>query len=262
MVVEDQHKIEDMLRELNDSKIKYRQLKEEYEEKNAKANVYKEEYESKLNNINQKEKDIIREAKEKATSILDEGRGLIERAVKDVRENQKSVSEIKKDFAEGSKSITPETPKEDEKKSTLRVGDIVRILDSNAVGEITEIHKDNVAINSNGLIIKSKMKKLVLVGVNNSNKESDYRIILKESFDTVLDIRGKYSNEIEELLENFIHEGHINNIGTLSVVHGKGTGSLRKSVHSMLKHNKFVSNFRLGNWNEGDTGVTIVELKS
>jgi len=262
MVVEDQHKIEDMLRELNDSKIKYRQLKEEYEEKNEKAQIYKEEYESKLNNINQKEKDIIREAKEKATSILDEGRGLIERAVKDVREKQKSVSEIKKDFAEGSKSITPETPKADEEKSTLRVGDIVRILDSNAVGEITEIHKDNVSINSNGLIIKSKMKKLVLVGVNNSNKESDYKIILKESFDTNLDIRGKYVNEIEELLENFIYEGHINNIGTLSIVHGKGTGSLRKAVHSILKHNKFVGNFRLGNWNEGDTGVTIVELKS
>lgn len=262
MVVEDQHKIEDMLRELNNSKIKYTELKNEFEDKTAKAKLLHDELESKLSTIKEKEKEIIRQAKEKATAILDEGRGLIEKAVKDVREQQKSVSEIKKDFAASSKTITPEIPLTPDEKNNLRVGDIVRIIDSNAVGEITEIHKDNVVINSNGLIIKSKTKKLVFVGINESNKENDYRIILSEAFDTNLDIRGKYANEIEELLENFIYDGHINNIGTLSIVHGKGTGSLRKSVHNILKHNKFVSSFRLGNWNEGDTGVTIVELKS
>jgi DNA mismatch repair protein MutS2 len=262
MVVEDQHKIEDMLRELNDSKIKYTELKNEYEDKTAKAKLLHEELESKLSTIKEKEKEIIRQAKEKATTILDEGRGLIEKAVKDVREKQKSISEIKKDFSEGSKAIAPETKLTDEEKVNLRVGDIVRIVDSNAVGEITEIHKDNVVINSNGLIIKSKTKKLVVVGANTSTKESDYKIILKEAFDTNLDIRGKYANEIEELLENFIYDGHINNIQTLSIVHGKGTGSLRKSVHGLLKRSKYVSSFRLGNWNEGDTGVTIVELKS
>ena len=262
MVIEDQHKIEDMLRELNDSKIKYTELKNEYEDKTSKAILLHEELESKLNNIKDKEKEIIRLAKEKATTILDEGRGLIEKAVKDVREQQKSISEIKKDFSEGSKSITPDIIASEEGKSKLRVGDIVRIVDSNTVGEITEISKDNVVINSNGLIIKSKTKKLVFVGVNSKNKENDYRVILSEAFDTNLDIRGKYATEIEELLENFIYDGHINNVSILSIVHGKGTGILRKTVHSMLKHNKYVGNFRLGNWNEGDTGVTIVELKS
>ena len=262
MVVEDQHKIEDMLRELNNSKIKYSELRNEYEDKTAKAKLLHDELESKLSTIKEKENEIIRQAKEKAATILDHGRGLIEKAVKDVREQQKSVSDIKKDFTAASKAVTPEIPIAEGTISNLRVGDIVRILDSNAVGEITEIHKDNVVINSNGLIIKSKTKKLILVGVNNSIKESDYKIILSEAFDTNLDIRGKYANEIEELLENFIYDGHINNIQTLSIVHGKGTGSLRKSVHSLLKHNKLVGNFRLGNWNEGDTGVTVVELKS
>jgi DNA mismatch repair protein MutS2 len=262
MVVEDQHKIEDMLRELNDSKIKYTELKNEYEDKSVKAKQLHDELELKLSNIKEREKEIIRQAKEKATSILDEGRGLIEKAVKDVREQQKSISEIKKDFADGAKSITPDIKALEEEKTILRVGDIVRIVDSNTVGDIIEINKDNVVVNSNGLIIKSKTKKLVFVGVNSTNKENDYRIILSEAFDTNLDIRGKYANEIEELLENFIYDGHINNVSALSVVHGKGTGILRKAVHSMLKHNKYVNSFRLGNWNEGDTGVTIVELKS
>ncbi len=84
---------------------------------------------------------------------------------------------------------------------------------------------------------------------------------LNEGFDTRLDIRGKYSYEIEELLETFIYEGQINSARELTVVHGKGSGSLRKAVHALLKKNKHVSGFRLGNWNEGDTGATIIELK-
>jgi len=260
MVVENQHKIEDMLRELNDSKIKYTELKNEYEEKTGKARLLHDELESKLNNINQKEKDIIRQAKEKATVILEDGRGLIEKAVKDIREQQKSVSEIKKDFSEGSKAIAPELIPDDV-NNKLRVGDIVRIVDSNAVGEVTEINKDNVVINSNGLVVKAKANKLVFVGVNKENKESDYKIILREAFDSRLDIRGKYADEIEELLEKFIYDGHINSMSELTIVHGKGTGSLRKAVHEILKRNKVINNFRLGNWNEGDTGVTIVELK-
>ncbi len=261
LVVDDQHKIEDMLRELNESRLKYSELKHEYEEKSAKAKSLSEEYDRKLNMINLTEKEIINQAKEKASAILEEGRGLIEKAVKDVREKEKTVSEIKKEFTENSLKLQPGSNKANEPKVVFNIGDVVRIKDSNSIGEITEINKDNVIINSNGLTVKSKTSKLIFVENNKNNKENDYKIILSKAFDTNLDIRGKYANEIEELLENFIYDGHINNISVLSVVHGKGTGSLRKAVHSLLKRNKFVNSFRLGNWNEGDSGVTIVELK-
>lgn len=262
LVVDDQHQVEDMLKELNESKIKYSELKREYEDKSSNAKLLSEEYESKLNRINLTEKEIIRQAKEKASAILDEGRGLIEKAVKEIREKEKTISDIKKEFANASVKLSPESQNTESDIRDLKIGDVVRIIDSNTIGEIIEIIKNSVVINSNGLIVKSNSNKLVLVSNNKTKKDTEYKIILSEAFDTNLDIRGKYAGEIEGLLENFIYDGHINNVSALSIVHGKGTGSLRKAVHSMLKRNKFVNNFRLGNWNEGDSGVTIVELKS
>ena len=116
-------------------------------------------------------------------------------------------------------------------------------------------------MNANGLTLKSPLSKLELISTGADNKHEDYKIILAEAFESKLDIRGKYANEIEDLLEKFIHEGHINSASELTIVHGKGTGSLRKAVHSLLKSNKYVNSYRLGNWNEGDSGVSIVELK-
>ena len=112
------------------------------------------------------------------------------------------------------------------------------------------------------MIFKTKLNSLTKVDTKKESKESDYKITLKESFNPRLDIRGKYSYEIEELLENFIYEGQINSMNELTVVHGKGSGSLRKAVHDIIRKNKLVKSFRLGNWNEGDTGVTIIEIKN
>jgi len=261
MVVDDQNKIEDMLRELNVSKIKYDELLKEAELKKKDVEEMFKEYNMKIYTLKQKEKDILNEAKEKAENILEEGRILIEKSVKEIKEKEKSISEIKKEYSEKSGKLIPEKNTLKINADKLRVGDLVKIKNTSTKGEITEIVKDNAVINANGLTLKSPLSKLELINVGLTNKQSDYRVILKEAFDARLDIRGKYVNEIAELLENFIYEGHINSVNDLTIVHGKGTGSLRKSVHVILKTNKYVGNFRLGNWNEGDSGVTIVELK-
>ena len=159
------------------------------------------------------------------------------------------------------RKLIPEKSNIEKKNDNLRVGDLVKVINTSTKGEIMEINKGTAIINSNGLTVKSPLSKLELISVNTANKQSDYKIILQDAFDTRLDIRGKYVNEIEDLLDKFIYEGHINSVSELTIVHGKGTGSLRKAVQSILKSNKLVNNFRLGNWNEGDTGVTVIELK-
>ncbi|MFA5011235.1 MAG: endonuclease MutS2 [Ignavibacteria bacterium] len=262
MVVDDQYKIEDMLSELNTSRIEYEKLIHETLLKKKDVDEMANEYNSKLSAIKQKEKEILNDAREEAANILEEGRGLIERAVKEIKEKEKNVSEIKKEFTEKSKVLLPEESTTQETAHViLKVGDVVKIKNTSTKGEITEIVKELAVINANGITLKSPLSKLELITAGYINKYSDYKLILKKAFDTNLDIRGKYSNEITDLLEKFIYEGHINSVEKLTIVHGKGTGNLRKAVHNVLKSNKFVSNFRLGHWNEGDSGVTIVEIK-
>jgi DNA mismatch repair protein MutS2 len=258
----DEHKMEDILVALNKNKNKLEEQARDFEYKNKELDKVIRDYDSKFSDIKSREKEILKDARSKAGEIVDKGRALIEKTIKDIREKEKSVSEIKKEYKIESDKLKPEIKPEKKVEKSFAKGDIVLITDTLTRGEILEIDGDNAILNTNGMIFKTKLDLLTRVDSKKDKKDSDYRIILKESFIPRLDIRGKYSNEIEELLENFIYEGQINSMNELTVVHGKGSGTLRKTVHDIIKKNKIVKSFRLGNWNEGDTGVTIIELKN
>ncbi|MFA6809080.1 MAG: Smr/MutS family protein, partial [Eubacteriales bacterium] len=76
-----------------------------------------------------------------------------------------------------------------------------------------------------------------------------------------IDLRGKYLDESEELLDKYLDDALLTGINQVSVIHGKGTGALRTGIHKFLKKNARVASFRLGEFGEGDSGVTIVQLK-
>jgi len=257
----DHSALEDLLVELNKTKVSLDEQLAEQKKNNSELNEKISEYESKLYVFRSREKELLKEAKSKAEDIIEEGRKLVEKTVKDVKEKEKSVSEIKKEFKKESEKFRHTEKPAPKEKKTFKVGDIVKVADSASAGEITAIEGDSVTLNANGIILKTKKSLLEHAEKKEKNTYAGYSVTLNEGFDTRLDIRGKYSYEIEELLETFIYEGQINSARELTVVHGKGSGSLRKAVHALLKKSKHVSGFRLGNWNEGDTGATIIELK-
>jgi DNA mismatch repair protein MutS2 len=76
-----------------------------------------------------------------------------------------------------------------------------------------------------------------------------------------LDIRGYETLEAESIVENYIDSAVMGKLGTVTIIHGKGTGALRKAVHEILRRNRAVKSFRLGHYGEGEAGVTVVELK-
>ena len=76
-----------------------------------------------------------------------------------------------------------------------------------------------------------------------------------------LDIRGLETLEAESVVENYLDAASRSKLGTVTIIHGKGTGALRAAVHQLLKKNKQVKSFRLGRYGEGEAGVTVVELK-
>ena len=94
------------------------------------------------------------------------------------------------------------------------------------------------------------------------------RILIVEDEKNIVDIlsfnlskEGYETLEAESVVENYLDSAVMAKLGTVTIIHGKGTGALRKAVHEILKRNKAVKSFRLGRYGEGEAGVTVVELK-
>lgn len=150
-------------------------------------------------------------------------------------------------------------------------GDTVRINGMNKDGTLvglpdgagyclvqTGIVKSKVHISELRLIEKDKKKKNTLGGgtVTRTIESASKRKAASE-----VDLRGMDAEEGVLEMERFLDECIVLNLKTVSIIHGKGTGALRAAVHQALKRNKAVESFRLGVYGEGETGVTIVELK-
>ena len=90
-------------------------------------------------------------------------------------------------------------------------------------------------------------------------QETDTPLILQ--FIRELDIRGLETLEAESVVENFLSAAVMGKLETVTIIHGKGTGALRKAVHDILRRNRAVKSFRLGVYGEGESGVTVVTLK-
>ncbi|MBK8551465.1 MAG: Smr/MutS family protein [Ignavibacteria bacterium] len=142
-------------------------------------------------------------------------------------------------------------------------GDNVRIKNSFSSGEVLEVINELVSININGLIIKAKLSDLEKISRKEASGEYAGESMVEINDGKVelsLDLRGKYSHEIGDTLEKFIHDSINNGLKEVSIIHGKGSGKLREEVKKQLKRYSVVKSYRLGNWNEGDSGVTVVEL--
>jgi DNA mismatch repair protein MutS2 len=87
------------------------------------------------------------------------------------------------------------------------------------------------------------------------------RILRTASAPRELDIRGMETLEAESVVEGYLDAAVLSRLESVTIIHGKGTGALRKAVHALLRRNKHVKSFRLGAFGEGEAGVTVVELR-
>lgn len=152
----------------------------------------------------------------------------------------------------------------------LRKGDYVFIVDANKEGVLLSDPdpKGNVFVQSGLMKTKLSVKKLRLVEAQKKAPDKKSKIStknvrsqLERSGSMELDIRGCASDEGVHEMEQFLDGAIMSGIGIVTIIHGKGTGVLRNAIHQSLKRNPAVKSFRLGVYGEGESGVTIVELK-
>ena len=149
----------------------------------------------------------------------------------------------------------------------IEVGDLVELPGVKMAASVLAVNNDGTLLLQAGkmkMTVKSQQvrlpegqpKKKPAAPVGGSPK-----LNLQSRAASELDIRGYETLEAESVVENYIDSAVMAKLGTVTIIHGKGTGALRKAVHEMLKRNKAVKSFRLGRYGEGEAGVTVVELK-
>jgi DNA mismatch repair protein MutS2 len=263
---ENESRLEDLLKDLNESKQKYNTLKNKSDIENSRLLGLTNLYEQKIKEINKNERELKHKAKLEAEKIIKDANKLIEKTIKEIREDKLTPKEIKNEFQKEAVKITETEEMEDEIKAEsgeIETGNYVRIIGSHSTGEVMEISNKIASVNMNGLILKTKISDLEKVAKTEFAKEFSKESLIEinsEKLELNLDLRGKYSHEIGDALEKFIHQSNQNSLKEITIIHGKGSGKLREEVRKQLKHNPLVKSFRAGNWNEGDSGVTVVEL--
>ncbi len=152
-----------------------------------------------------------------------------------------------------------------------RVGDWVRLRDTETTGEIVEISGKNAFLMVNGMKMRAKLDSLDVdrrpytVDRKKIKSSSGWTLINSDPDDTahglqstVLDLRGMRGEEAVAEVERFVDQGFASGLQLLEIIHGKGDGILRKRIHEYLRQRKDVSSFRLAPWEQGGPGVTLV----
>ncbi|MCL1828151.1 MAG: endonuclease MutS2 [Oscillospiraceae bacterium] len=201
-----------------------------------------------------KELDNMRKhhAEEEDHNRVNEARAGLLRRLNSAEDRHSLLSEVK---APGKKSARP-----------LKAGDTAEIVSMGIKATVLSVSGDGTVDLRAGIInLSLKEDELFLIedrseAAADKNTPRNNARFLNDAYPAEIDMRGMTSDEAIPLMERFIDNAVLGKLNTITVIHGKGTGALRKAVQKALKTNSQVKNFRAGRYGEGETGVTVVEL--
>ncbi len=187
------------------------------------------------------------------------------------QEVNRARSELRRKLNESQSKVKakqPEKPAEDKKSAReVRAGDTVEIKSMGVKAEVVDVNPDG-SLNLRAGIMNVKLKPDdVYLIEGHAAKQKKQSVTLagstapRAAVSSEIDLRGMESIEAVNAAEQYIDSAVMGKLKTVTIIHGKGTGALRAAVQQMLKRNKAVKSYRLGRFGEGESGVTIVELK-
>jgi len=230
---------------------------------------YKAETEKFRTEIEQSRDDALGET----DHLLENTRKEIERLVAEIRKSQadkKSVKQIHHLLKETKEQVYELRGKHQRKKegptepTRFEVGDPVRIISLNQEGEIDSLigtDKVRVRVGAVNTVVEKRNLEKLAKGKRTGSKQNSVATPDTGEMSPEIHLRGMTTDEATDALDLFLDRAVVAGLGQVYVIHGKGTGALRKNLTAFLKQHREVDSLRLGNWNEGGAGVTIVKLK-
>ncbi|OQX92355.1 MAG: hypothetical protein B6D58_03350 [candidate division Zixibacteria bacterium 4484_95] len=250
------------------------------EENLQKAQEHKLSYESlaqlytdKLDNIKKEKKRIKKEALEEAERMILETKAEIEKLIDSAKKSEKKVEALRavkhqadvkiKNIKEQVKSIEP-PPRMI--AAFGKVGEKVYLPDIDVTGEVIEKvdRSGKIRVRVGNAIVLTELRRLFKATADDESykaQQKGYSIYEKAMPDMQINLRGLTYDEAQPILDKYLDDVYLAGFDSVSVIHGKGTGTLRTKIQEFLKKHHRVKSFRLGNWDEGSYGVTIVEIK-
>ena len=148
----------------------------------------------------------------------------------------------------------------------VRAGDTVELLSSGIRAEVLKVNDNGSLYLQAGIMKVTAAPEEVRLLENAGKKRQSVAAAAGNALRTAscapeLDIRGMMPDEADLVVERYLDNAYRAKLKTVTIIHGKGTGALRSAVQQMLRRNRLVKNYRLGRYGEGETGVTVVELK-
>ncbi|MBD3382169.1 MAG: endonuclease MutS2 [candidate division Zixibacteria bacterium] len=256
------------------SKLQSATQKAEFErkvmnEQKAAIDEAKTFYENKKAEIEKSEKEHKKNAEKEARVLVEKTRADLERLIKEIKESQASKKSVKKshEYIDRKREELREKTTDFKAKpeQSLSPGDRVlvenlqaegELLDKNANTGIWRVQVGNLVVNtSDGLLKKLKSKEKAPKPPAGVNYAPFSDISMQIS------LRGMTSDEAVSALEKYLDSVALANLEKVYILHGKGTGALRKAVHDYLKTHPAIEDYRLGYFDEGGSGVTVVSMK-
>ncbi|MDX9712894.1 MAG: endonuclease MutS2 [Ignavibacteriaceae bacterium] len=265
---DDKYSLERFLSELEEKSNKLNKKLNELEIENTRLKglsaLYKKSYEK----IENEKKEILKKVKVESDLYLDNVNKQIEKVIKEIREKEASkevIREAKKiiqDVKEKNKNAFNFLNDKTNDNRQYKVGDTVAIKNSSTVGKIVEINKEKVqaTILVGSIKMKVKLSELIEAAESKSVQKEKFINFPITEIDYRLDIRGERPEEAEYNVIRFIDEAYQASLDRVEILHGKGTGALKKTVWDILKHHDKIKNYYFAAIEFGGDGITIVEL--
>ncbi len=274
---------EDVIADLEQSRVTIEKEKQEIARHKENIRVLQEQLQQKNDKIDQAKDRILREANEKARVILQEAKEVADETIRDfnkagadmdIRDLEKKrqkvrdkINEKNSSLSVGASAAKPQTKGLDPKK--LRKGDTVRIISMGLKGTVSTLPdaKGALFVQCGIMRTQTNVKDLAYVEESTTASSPQQRSTGRAKLSKALTISpeinllGKTVDEALPTLDKYLDDAYLSHLSSVRVVHGKGTGALRNAVHSHLKRLKYVKEFRLGEYGEGDAGVTIVTFR-
>ena len=270
--------LEEKRQRLEKAQAEADRLWQQSQEDTRKARTFREQMEKAKENARSKGENearrIVRQAQQQVDEIfaeLDELRRKMQQQADFQAINDAKVSARKHmNAAQEALHLREETPEPETPSRPIAAGDRVELPGVRTAATVVQVNGDgSLVLQAGKMKMTAKPGQVRLIeGQPQAKKQAAApktgpapTLHLERRASSELDIRGYETLEAESVVENYLDAAVMAKLETVTIIHGKGTGALRKAVHEILRRSKAVKSFRLGRYGEGEAGVTVVELK-
>lgn len=275
---------EDVLANLENSRLTIEKERREAAEYKDRIKTLEAQLKAKNEKLDSAKDKILKEAHEQARAILQEAKTVADETIRsfnqadrnsDMKELEKKRQNIREKIDDKNERLALKTPPSATRKTLdpkkLKKGDSVRIVSMGLKGTVSSLPdaKGNLFVQCGIIRSSVNVNDLVLLADNDTAAQKSavrtsggkMKMSKTMTISPEINLLGKTCDEAISVLDKYLDDAYLSHLPSVRVVHGKGTGALRNAVHTHLKRLKYVKEFRLGEFGEGDAGVTIVTFK-